>query len=89
MKTIVVIGLFAVGAFAIWKHHLAAATAAKNVSPNSLPAGVSQYPANPAPQQAQQVQASLVTNSDAVSDLGYGAAFGPYENQPGDGEELY
>lgn len=88
MKGIALIALLGVGAFAIWKHHIHAATAAKTVTADS-PSGVSQYPATPAAQYPGQVLAALPTNSDAVSDPGFAAAFGDYENQPGDGESLY
>lgn len=90
MKSLVLVALFGVGAVAIWKHHLAAANKTRSITTaNDLPAGVSVYPSDPAPQQPQQIVAAAVTNSDAVSDVGFGAAFGPYENQPGDGEVAY
>jgi hypothetical protein len=89
MKALVLISLFGVGAVAIWKHHLHA-TANKNpVASDVAAAGVSVYPGQPAPSKPDQVLAALSTNPDAVSDLGYAAAFGQFENQPGDGEELY
>jgi hypothetical protein len=88
MKALVLISLFSVGAFAIWKHHVHA-TAAKTPVNGEIPVGVSAYPSQPAAQQPQQILAGQMTNEDAVSEFGYSGAFGAYENQPGDGEELY
>lgn len=88
MKGITLVALFAVGAFAIWKHHLQMSATHKMPAPG-VPAGVSQYPAIPAPSLNQQILAAQITNPDAVSEVGFSGAFGPFENQPGDGESLY
>jgi hypothetical protein len=50
---------------------------------------VSVYNSQPAPQQTQQILAAQATNPDAVAEPGFSGAFGPFENQPGDDEDLY
>lgn len=87
MKSFALLGLLVVGGFVVWKHHVHATTAKTPTS--DVPNGVSMYPTIPAPQQPQQLLAPLQTNPDAVSDPGFSAAFGAFENQPGDGEVLY
>jgi hypothetical protein len=89
MKSLVLMSLFGVGALAIWKHHVAASHAGKVASDNQLPSGVSVYNSQPAPQQTQQILAAQATNPDAVAEPGFSGAFGPFENQPGDDEDLY
>jgi hypothetical protein len=88
MKGFVLIALLGVGAVAIWKHHLAAATLTTAAAGGGLPSGVSEYPMVPAPSKPDQVLAALPTNQNAVSDFGFSPAFGADENQPGVGEEL-
>lgn len=88
MKNLILLGLAGVGVFAIWKHHQGAMVTSM-IPANTIPNGVSIYPSQPAAQYPQQVFAAQATNPDAVSDVGYSAAFGPNENQPGDGETLY
>lgn len=87
MKGIALLALAGIAGFAIWKHHVHSTSA--KVPTSDIPSGVSEYSATPAPQQPQQVLAALPTNTSAVSEPGTSAAFGEYENQPGDGEELY
>lgn len=87
MKTLALVGLFGVGLFAIWKHHVQA-TAVKTPA-TDIPSGVSAYPSTPAANYPSQILAAAITNSNAVSEPGYSPAFGQYENQGTDEEELY
>jgi hypothetical protein len=88
MKNFVLLALLGVGAVAVWKHHLQAAKLTVAGAGGDLPSGVSMYPAIAAPSKPDQILAAQITNSDAVSDIGFSPAFGADENQPGMGEEL-
>lgn len=87
MKTIALIGLVAFAIAVIWKHLHTSVDLSLEV--NTVPSGVPQYSDTPAPQNIAQLRAGWVTNPDAVSEPGFAPAFGPGENQPGDGELAY
>lgn len=89
MKGLILLGLFGVGALAIWKHHKGALATHTAADANGIPSGVSVYSSIPAANSPQQILAAFQTNSSAVSDLGFAPAFGESENQPGPGEVLY
>jgi hypothetical protein len=83
MKEVIIGGLIAVGAIAVWKaRHGFKVSLALQESAGNVPGGVSIYSPSYAPNGSYQVWAAHPSNPAAVSIPGYAPAFGPDENVP-------
>ena len=89
-KWILILGLVAVGGYAIWKHRTSAsaqqaalhAKGTNTVTGNNEPAGLPLFSNILAPNRIDQLAAWQTSTPDSTVDGTYAPAFGANENQP-------